>query len=96
MKFAIATVTDQTISYLTKNKELTTKHPLAGLWDDITDASILISELSVEQALSLKNPEYEKKFPYIKWTDEEIIETCHWWLEIIEDENEFRNREDTW
>ncbi|MCH9637819.1 MAG: hypothetical protein K0U16_07745 [Gammaproteobacteria bacterium] len=94
MKYAIFTVCDQTICYITASGAHTTKHPEAVLFDSVQKASQRCVELSVQQALFLKNgghPEHP-----VSYTDEQIVERFGHCLEAVEDESEFRAREDTW
>ena len=95
MKYAIAHVCDQTICYVkVDGVGTTTEHPKAGLWEDVAVASNICVRLSVEQALFLKNGG-DPRWP-VSFTDEQILERFGHWLEAVEDENEFRTREDTW
>lgn len=94
MKYVIITACDQTICYISESGQLTTKHPEAKMFDDVKEASEMCVRLSVEQALFLKNgghPEHP-----VSVTDTQIVEAYGHLLEAVEDETEFRAREDTW
>jgi len=93
-KYAIATICDQTICYITEDGSHTTKHPEAKLWESPQEASSRASELSVEQAIFLKNGGHEAH--PLNYDDERIQNISSFWIEPVIDEEEFKKREDTW
>ena len=99
-KYAVATVMDQTWGYATspdvETAQLTIRHPEAHLFDHIGTASSFCSEIAVQHALYLKSDAYKERFPEINMTDEWIKRVASYWVEIVDDEEEFRSREDTW
>ncbi len=93
MKYALVMVADQTHVYHSGNG-WTTKHAEAKLFTNLEMASVKLSELSAEQAVFLKNGGHEEH--PVDFDDEHIIELSTHWMELVEDETEFRSREDTW
>ena len=89
MKYAIACVADQTWAYLDTKGSITAKHPEARLWDGLQEASIAACEAAAGDAL------YNRRMGSTD-TDEELAQRCSYWLEAVEDEDEFRARKDTW
>lgn len=92
VKYAIATVLDQTIGYFRDYEHgFTTKHPEAQLFDTLPDAVAVVRKESASRALYQRGSEYFKDH-----TDEEIVKGVDFWIEVVADEAEFRAREDTW
>jgi hypothetical protein len=93
-KYAVAFVLDQTIGYVKPDEKGCTTNPReAGLWDAAVAAAVAV-ELSVSQAVYLKNGG-DPKYPNV-WQDKSILRICHHWLEEVDDEVEFRGRDDEW
>ena len=97
MKYAIAHPADQTIAYVASYENgvvaTTIKHPEAKLYDNVGEASDTASELSIRQALFLARGGHDGKREY---SDDLILRWATHWVESVEDEEEFRAREDTW
>jgi hypothetical protein len=73
----------------------TVKHQEAMLWGSVEEASGVLVRAGVDQALFLKNGGHA--WHPLQWSDEQItVYTTARWIEAIEDEAEFRSREDTW
>lgn len=86
MKYVLVTAADQTIAFLPKDESgITTVHKEAKIFDNLIKASTLASEMSAKDALyaSKKNPNWQFRHP-------------SWWVEEVEDVEEFIQREDTW
>lgn len=96
-KYAIAHPADQTIAYVASYEDgkvsTTIKHPEVKLYDDLIEASGIASDLSIRQALFLKNGGHDGKQTY---SEDFILRVTTHWVETVEDEAEFRAREDTW
>ena len=99
VKYAVAGIMDQTIGYLTSSDvadaQKTIRHPEAHLWDDLVEASMACADIAVRHALYLKSEVHQEKFDIIL-SDDRIQKVCTYWVEAVEDEEEFRAREDTW
>jgi len=99
VKYAVAGVMDQTIGYLTsadpEKSEKTIRHCEAHLWDDLAEASMASADYAVKHALYLKSAAHQERFG-ITFSDDHIKKVCTYWVEAVEDEEEFRAREDTW
>ena len=97
-KYAVAHVMDQTIGYLTdvRDLDLTTKHPEAKLWDKLEDAAAVISETSAKHAMLLLRRVQDNTYDLGGTSDERIVIWASYFIEVVEDEAEFRAREDTW
>lgn len=91
MKYAVVAVLDQTIGFVTETGTYTTKHPEAKLWDDIQDASWTASTATARDALYRRRSEHRTES-----SDDEVAKGCAHVVEAVDDEAEFRAREDTW
>lgn len=93
MKYAVGTILDQTFGYYTGNERgsYTTVHSEAKLFEDLKEAVRIVSRHSAETALCLRQSEY-----FVDCSDEDIIKRIAYFIETVEDEIEFRSREDTW
>lgn len=89
MKYAIATICDQTWVYVDEQGGETVEHAKAKLWDDVQTASHEVSTLSAKLTLNIHDSNYA-------YTNEDIIQLVAYWIEVVEDELEFCAREDTW
>ena len=92
MKYAVVTRLDQTYGYRTKEGGYTTKHPEAELWDDVQQASAVAAKDTALNALAIRREDKD----FADMTDETLIQEVICVVEAVEDEAEFRAREDTW